>query len=506
MNLRELLFLHAASGGGGSLVENTATGNPVAFNTNVAKPLNSVTVPLTYTQSGTGDPSPTNVRPISGVSSLFCVHAKKNIANIRGYSATNRQYEDEGIISNTYGTTISSVEPVSSLVVTQTDASADYAKDNYRNGYFIVRMDNSSVVSEKYYDVSFKITNITNNPLNASLSDIKLISAGGNIQSATEVKDDLVIFKNQVYKEHASGRYSWEIRNCGMSFTLSEFMMTPANTTDGVYEAYDGAKLDVVFPVLGKNLFDKSTGIEFTETNILVARHDGYGVPIHMKAGVTYYVYVNAGTNPNEISLRVPYQATTIYVKYTSNTGYLEYTPEEDIDVAINAYWTNGRPEEATDLMIETGSKTSYEPYNNSVYGGSLDLVSGVLTLTHQMLSTTWGAGTNSKEFTTNERRRFVFPVSCVSAGSAGTLSRSNIAPYLWEYDADSVHFYNNNLYSYMFLPIGTSDSTELQIVGKLATPITVQLTPAQVSAFVGTNTFWTNTTGNLTIKYLDKA
>ena len=211
MELRDLILLKLIKGGGSSLVEETATGNPVGFDTQVAKPLKSLVVPLTYSQEGTGDPSPSNVRPISGVSSLFCVHAKKNIANIRGYSATNRQYEDDGIISNTYGTTISSVEPVSSLAVTQTDASADYAKDNYRNGYFIVRMDNSSVVSEKYYDVSFKITNITNNPLNASLSDIKLISAGGNIQSSTEVKDDLVIFKNQVYKEHASGRYSWEI-------------------------------------------------------------------------------------------------------------------------------------------------------------------------------------------------------------------------------------------------------------------------------------------------------
>ena len=65
-SLRRLLFLHGASGG--NLTEYTATGNPASFNTNVAKPLRQMLIPFTPVQSGTGDPSPENVRPIYGKS------------------------------------------------------------------------------------------------------------------------------------------------------------------------------------------------------------------------------------------------------------------------------------------------------------------------------------------------------------------------------------------------------------------------------------------------------
>ena len=40
------------------------------------------------------------------------------------------------------------------------------------------------------------------------------------------------------------------------------------------------------------------------------------------------------------------------------------------------------------------------------------------------------------------------------------------------------------------FLPVGTDDSTEIQIVGKLAEPVTVQLTPEQTAVIKGINTY----------------
>ena len=58
-----LIFLILATGG--SLTDYTETGNPVSFETNVAKPL-SVVSAFTPVQSGSGDPSPENVRPITG--------------------------------------------------------------------------------------------------------------------------------------------------------------------------------------------------------------------------------------------------------------------------------------------------------------------------------------------------------------------------------------------------------------------------------------------------------
>ena len=62
--IRKLLMMHVAAGG--KLTEYTATGNPVSFETNVAKPLSECLVSFSPVQSGTGDPSPDNVRPITG--------------------------------------------------------------------------------------------------------------------------------------------------------------------------------------------------------------------------------------------------------------------------------------------------------------------------------------------------------------------------------------------------------------------------------------------------------
>ena len=58
----ELLLMCAASGG--KTVEATATGNPLTFVTDLAKPLKSLLIPFTPIQSGTGDPSPSNIRSI----------------------------------------------------------------------------------------------------------------------------------------------------------------------------------------------------------------------------------------------------------------------------------------------------------------------------------------------------------------------------------------------------------------------------------------------------------
>ena len=75
--VRKLLLMHLAAGG--KLIEYTETGNPLSFVTNVAKNLTQLLIPWTPTQSGTGDPSPTNVRPISGVSGVNITRCGANL-------------------------------------------------------------------------------------------------------------------------------------------------------------------------------------------------------------------------------------------------------------------------------------------------------------------------------------------------------------------------------------------------------------------------------------------
>lgn len=80
--LRKLLMLKAMTGSE-SLVEATATpGNPCTFETDVAKALTQCKVNFTPVQSGSGDPSPTNVRPITGWTGLRIWQYPENKLNI----------------------------------------------------------------------------------------------------------------------------------------------------------------------------------------------------------------------------------------------------------------------------------------------------------------------------------------------------------------------------------------------------------------------------------------
>ena len=75
--LRRLLLLSALMGGA-SLVEDTATGNPVAFETDVAKPLVSLIANFLPIQAS-GTPSPDNILPITGWDAVNVFHAGKNL-------------------------------------------------------------------------------------------------------------------------------------------------------------------------------------------------------------------------------------------------------------------------------------------------------------------------------------------------------------------------------------------------------------------------------------------
>jgi hypothetical protein len=60
------MFLHAMGGKPIQYEEKIATGNPATFETNINRPLAQFFVPFTPMQTGSGDPSPSNVRNITG--------------------------------------------------------------------------------------------------------------------------------------------------------------------------------------------------------------------------------------------------------------------------------------------------------------------------------------------------------------------------------------------------------------------------------------------------------
>ena len=98
----------------------------------------------------------------------------------------------------------------------------------------------------------------------------------------------------------------------------------------------------------------------------------------------------------------------------------------------------------------------SWQSQAGTVYGGNIDLVSGVLTLTH-----------------------------------------ANIASYDGE-TLSSTWISDRDVYS-----VGGTPTTGAQVVYELATPLTYQLTPIQVNSLLGINNVWNDTNGETEVKYI---
>ena len=140
------------------------------FTTDMAAKIKDCKVTFTPTQYGSNS-SLTNVRGIYGLGGITIRKAAgKNIGHIIGYSAwnTNSPVASEFSLTNSYGTTLSTTTftlPDTSLVITQSQWPNTTQVYSYQNGYFAVAFDNLTFY--KRYNVSFKVTDITNNPLNA---------------------------------------------------------------------------------------------------------------------------------------------------------------------------------------------------------------------------------------------------------------------------------------------------------------------------------------------------
>ena len=231
-----------------------ASGSTANFYTDMASPMKSLKVNFEAKQSGTGDPSPDNVRPITGVDQINVCRTGKNLCHIVGYSAQNINTPTAArSLTNNYGTTLSTIDfqlPDSSVVVTQTNHPNTTLYNSYTNGFFTIIED--SMILGKHYNVSFRVTDITNNPLNASLSDIIIYPPYGRGGSPS-VDGDRLIYYDFRYGQHPSvpARHGIEVRNCGMSFTLSEFMVTEVTEEDQTFEPYKGSIIPYNLSELG---------------------------------------------------------------------------------------------------------------------------------------------------------------------------------------------------------------------------------------------------------------
>lgn len=131
----------------------TVTGNPIQLRTNNGGLVESCEVTFSPIQSGSGDPSPTNIRPISGWDSLELTRTGKNLVEIT---------KTGSVISNGITWTVNSDGTVTANGTATTTTVfllkqvEDYSKDLLPNTEYIISSGygNSNVWFGLYYDDS----------------------------------------------------------------------------------------------------------------------------------------------------------------------------------------------------------------------------------------------------------------------------------------------------------------------------------------------------------------
>lgn len=282
----------------------------------------------------------------------------------------------------------------------------------------------------------------------------------------------------------------------GVSVTVSPTLDTEAGET-----------YSVSFPALGKNLFGGAYNVKYTLDN-----------PIPKGSKITA-----SGSIPESGNTRCNlYNASDARFQnfgMNSTSGDRKYRTNVEVTDEVTAVAFDQA--EATDFQLELGSTlTSYEPYTNTVYGGTLDMVSGVLTVTMAMVdmgSLTWsfhGAGGQySNYFDTNLPSDSIVGNDAVPANikceKYATIRSREIATSGYDNNvialAKNAHRLIACDQSYSDAAVFKASLDGAKLVYELATPQTYQLTPQQINTLIGTNNILTDAEVSEII-YLKKA
>lgn len=180
-----------------------------------------------------GVPSPESPVPIVNVGDKGTVEVEitgKNLLNLQCYSAeTMYNLEEEPVLTNNYGTEISTTEAVNKVVIKQKKIANTENPSSYKNGFMIFAFRDDFVIG-KLYNLSFDLE-VINNPLNTN--EITLLVNGSYSQRANIQKR----VKTQFQYQKQELRQFIELRCSGMDFVLSNIMITEADC-DYKYEPY----------------------------------------------------------------------------------------------------------------------------------------------------------------------------------------------------------------------------------------------------------------------------
>ena len=249
----------------------------------------------------------------------------KNLVDVYGYSANGiPSPKAERILFNTYGTTLSTTEKTDKLIVHQEIVDGATA-NSYTSGYFCIGI-NRKLETGKDYIITFNI-NVIQNPF--SVSTIFVLFNGIEANRA-EVIGDKVTVKVSC-KEDGERQYV-EVRNCGMSMEISNFMITEKDENT-IYEPYyEPQSLSISTPT-GLPAIPVDSDGNYTDAN----GQQWISDYVDLKRG-KYVQMVQAAKVPNDVNWKMQTQSGGYKLGYCSK--YIDGISTQQVAMS-NAWKSN---------------------------------------------------------------------------------------------------------------------------------------------------------------------
>ena len=317
--------------------------------------------------------------------------------------------------------------------------------------------------------------------------------------------------------------------NASISNTITFYpMIRLATVTDPTFapysnicpiSGYDSAS----YNRCGVNLFDEilesgsisiSTGENIVNNNL--CRSKNY-IPI--LPNTNYYNYSTLASNLAIVS--VFYDKNKNFITNVNGNNNYKYTNNSSFASPSNAYYMRfyvGETLGDYNISINYPSTiTTYQPYqpqsvtltfDNTIYSGVIDWCTGVVTVDKAMVDLgrlTWTYNTTYNVF------------YCATIPNGAIDNDDKICEIYWLYEGTLNNMPNGTFRTaggvsgiyvkdtrYTDATTFTTAMDGVQLLNKLATPTTIQLTPTQLKTLAGYNTIYTDV-GNITLEYWRK-
>lgn len=479
----------------------TASGGVANFKTDMIAPLKRCKVNFLPKQSGSGDPSPTNIRPISGWDGVEVVRCGKNLFD-KSNITTGYLYQYTGEIKPNVNYAITQIRINPGDIIVYSGLTG--AKGSPCGLWFL---------DDKKEFISCPNTQLNARPFT--------VPSGVSYLGFT-----VCISSNPNYRD----------------IDTAQVEIVPSITsTPTAYEPYTALTFPVTFPATGKNLFDlkwllTSTGslTDGVLTDSMYRLMQSFGTAAGGMPNTDYEsqiaVSVTAKTGQEYSTSGRGFTIKAVYddetegtLVYFSNT-VTDFTTVTGVSTAgkkvVKLYLDYGSGGSNVwhikDLMIVKGSTVqAYEPYTTTLYGGYVDLVSGELVQEWE------------RQFVDKNSQIGIFPWGGIMTDSVsgqeyasvlfrrGSLGRP--INNTWQYCycdklplasgrvINTAYMYDGDTYgACISLPtslIGTTieeveaymENNTFDFVYKLKSPIRYQLTPQQIKTLKGINNVYSD-------------